>query len=210
MGEPEQEMTDELEHETVVDEVGDPPARAKRWRIGLLAVLFVGSLIVAKVTGVHERFDVDEIRALMVSAGAWGFVAFVALFTLGELMHVPGMVFVGAAAFAYGKVLGSLAGYTGALGSVLISFLLIRTIGGQPLGSIRWHWVRKMLDRLEARPIRTVAILRAIFWLAPALNYGLAMTKVRLKDYLIGSAIGLAIPVPLAVIFFDWIVARWP
>lgn len=206
VAEPEQETVD---HETVVDEASAPAARVKPWRIALLIVLLLGLLALAKLAGLEEYFDVDRVRALMDSAGAWGFLAFVVLFAVGELLHVPGFVFVGAASLAYGQGAGTLAAYAGAMGSVTISFLVVRTIGGQPLGGVRRPWMRKMLARLETRPILTVAVLRAIFWLSPALNYGLAMTSVKMRDYLIGSALGLAIPIPVVVFFFDWIAARF-
>jgi len=182
------------------------PKRTSRWRLIALAVFFVGSLAVAKLTGLDDYVTVESIRALMDSAGPLGFVAFVVIFAAGELMHVPGMVFVGAASVAYGSVIGSVAAYLGALGSVTASFFVVRTIGGQPLAQVQRPLVKKLLSRLDTHPLSTIAVLRFLFWMAPALNYGLAMSKVRFRDYFLGSAIGLAIPIPVAVVFFDWIV----
>lgn len=183
------------------------PAQNKtsRWRLLALAIFFFGSLILAHATGLSERIDVETIRAFMEAAGALGFVAFLVAFAVGELLHVPGLVFVGAASVAYGPTLGTLAAYFGALGSVTLSFYVVRLIGGQPLKDVKRPLVRRILSRLDEHPLRTVAVLRFLFWMAPPLNYALAMSKVRYRDYLAGSAIGLAIPIPLAVIFFDWL-----
>jgi uncharacterized membrane protein YdjX (TVP38/TMEM64 family) len=63
-----------------------------------------------------------------------------------------------------------------------------------------------MLGHLDARPIRTVFALRLVLWLAPALNYALALTRARFRDYAIGSALGLILPVAGAAILFDWLV----
>lgn len=210
MSSPETESPAEgaVEHETVIDRAEGPAARAKRWRIALLALLFFGSLAAVKLTGLDEYVDVEGVRRMMESAGAWGFVAFVVLFAVGELMHVPGLVFVGAASIAYGEVLGIAASYTGAMVSVTASFVVVRAIGGQPLGDIKRPFMRKMLARLETQPIRTVALLRLLLFMAPALNYGLAMSKVRLREYVIGSAIGLLLPIPIVVLVFDWLAAR--
>ena len=197
-----------IEHETVVDDGSEAPPRASRWRMAALAVFFVGSFAIAKLTGLLDNVDVDAIRGFMESAGAWGFFAFVAAFALGELMHIPGMVFVGAAALAYGDVLGIAAAYAGAVASVITSFYVVRTIGGQPLAGAKRPWMKKILARLEHQPIRTVAVLRFLFWLSPALNYGLAMSSVRFREYLLGSALGLMIPIPLVVLAFDQI-AQW-
>ena len=184
-----------------------PARRSSRWRLVALAAFFVGSLIVAKVTGLTDSVDVETIRRMMDAAGPLGFVGFVVAFAVGELLHIPGAVFVGAASVAYGSALGALAAYLGALASVTASFFVVRGIGGQPLGEVKRPFVKRMLARLDERPVLTVAILRLIFWMAPALNYGLAMSKVRFRDYLLGSALGLALPIPLMAIFFDWIVS---
>ena len=152
----------EIEHETVVDEESLRAKRNKRLRMGALAVLFVGSLIVAKVTGLSDSINVASVRDLMQSTGAWGFLAFLGVFTLGELMHIPGLVFVGAASVAYGQTLGVAAAFAGALTSVIVSFWLIRLIGGQPLSGFKRPFFKKIFARLETQPIRTVAVLRVI------------------------------------------------
>ncbi len=195
------------EHETVVDPSVDAKPRTSRWRIALLVTFFVGSLVLAKVTGLSDRLDVETIRGFMDSMGAWGFFAFLVVFAVGELVHVPGLVFVGAAALVYGQALGMGAGYVGAVGSVTLSFVVVRAIGGQPLGAVQKPWMRKVLARLEQDPVRTVALLRLVFFMAPAVNYALAMTSVRLRDYVVGSALGLLIPIPIAVLVFDWLAA---
>ena len=188
-------------------EVGDEeaPRKTSRWRLLALGALFFGSLLVAHWTGLTQNIDVETIRSFMDAAGALGFVVFLIAFAAGELMHVPGLVFVGAASVAYGEVLGSFAAYAGALLSVTVSFFVVRLIGGQPLGEVKRPLARRILSRLDDHPLRTVAILRFFFWMAPPLNYALAMSKVRYRDYLAGSAIGLLLPIPLAVLFFDWL-----
>ncbi|HHH27525.1 MAG TPA: TVP38/TMEM64 family protein [Polyangiaceae bacterium] len=186
-----------------------PPEKEKkssRWRLIALAVFFFGSLALAKVTGLSDSINVESIREFMESAGPLGFLGFLAIFALGELMHIPGFVFVGAASVAYGAALGSGAAYLGALASVCTSFVVVRTIGGQPLGDVQRPIVKRMLARLDDRPLRTITGLRLVFWMAPALNYALAMSRVKFRDYLAGSALGLLLPIPLVVIFFDWLV----
>ncbi len=191
--------------EAAAVEEAAPAKKSSRWRLVALAAFFVGSLILAKVTGVSEQIDVETIRRLMDSAGPLGFLGFLVAFAVGELVHIPGVVFVGAASIAYGNVLGALAAYLGALGSVSVSFFVVRTIGGQPLGEVKRPIVKRIMAKLDERPLLTIAILRLIFWMAPALNYGLAMSKVRFRDYFLGSALGLLLPIPLVAIFFDWV-----
>lgn len=186
-----------------------PAPKKKLLRLAAMVTLVVGSIVLAKVTGVDERLTPEAIRGFMEGAGVLGFVLFLGVFALGELVHVPGVFFVAAAILAYGRGLGGLAAYAGAVLSVIVSFLVVRGVGGQMLADVRRPWLRKILAGLERRPIRVVAILRLILWMAPPLNYALAMSTVRLRDYMIGSALGLLIPIALASLFFDWVVATF-
>jgi uncharacterized membrane protein YdjX (TVP38/TMEM64 family) len=179
------------------------PSPVKWWRIGALVVLTVGLLVLGKVTGLTAYLTTERIRTLVVTAGWWGVVLLIALFCVGELVHVPGFVFVAAAVIAYGRLGGGLLGYVGALCSVSVSFFIVRGVGGKPLGAIRWRFVQRILGQLDTHPVRTVTILRSILWLAPQLNYALALSNVRYRDYFIGSALGLALPVTGMVLLFD-------
>lgn len=181
----------------------------KRWaRLGALVLFLVGSYVVAEVTGVSEELSRERIQEFMEGAGPWGFLLFVGIFAVGELVHVPGLVFVAAAILAYGELWGGLAGYLGALVSVTVSFLVVRGVGGQPLADVERPFLKRWLARLEQQPVRVVALLRLLLWMAPPLNYALAMSGVRFRDYLVGSALGLAPPIALVAVFFDWIFAR--
>lgn len=185
-----------------------PPKRALG-RLLLLAALIIGSVLIARTTGVAEELSTPRVRALMEGAGVVGFLIFLGVFAVGELVHVPGVFFVAAAIFAYGNTLGGLAAYVGAVVSVLVSFVVVRAVGGQVLEGIRRPFVRRMLAKLDERPVRVIVILRLVFWMAPPVNYALAMSSVRLRDYALGSAIGLLLPIAGASLFFDWVVSTF-
>lgn len=184
----------------------DPaPSRAKWLRIGALIALIVGSMAIAKWTGVADELTRERIQEMMQGLGALGFLAFLAVFAVGELVHVPGMVFVAAAILAYGPVLGFGAGMAGALVSLTVTFFVVRTVGGQPLGEVQRPLLRRVLSHLDARPVLTIAVLRVLVQMLPALNYALAMSKVRFRDYLAGSLLGLAPVIAVFALAFDWI-----
>ena len=105
------------------------------------------------------------------------------------------MVFVGAATLVYSPWVSLPLAYAGALLSVVVSFGVVRKVGGTALGGLKNKWVRRALDGLDAKPVQTVFILRLLLWMAPALNYALAMTRIRFRDYFIGSALGLILPI---------------
>jgi uncharacterized membrane protein YdjX (TVP38/TMEM64 family) len=179
------------------------PSPVKWWRLAALVALIVGLIVLGKVTGLTAYLSTERIRTTVQAAGWWGALVLIALFCVGELVHVPGWVFMAAAVIAYGRLTGGLLGYAGALCSVSLSFVIVRGVGGKPLGAIRWRWAQRVLGHLDTHPLRTVFILRSILWMAPQLNYALALSNVRFRDYLVGSALGLALPLLGMVLLFD-------
>lgn len=170
-------------------------------RLVLLGAIVVALIIVRYTTSFGASLSTARVRELVQQAGAAGVGIFVLAFAFGELLHVPGLVFVGAAVLAWGRIAGGAVAYLGALVSISFSFAVVRAIGGQPLGELKQAWLRKMLTQLERRPVRTVALLRLVLWMAPAVNYALALSPIRYRDYAIGSAVGLAVPVAAAAAF---------
>lgn len=178
-------------------------SRRRRWlRLALLAALLATPIVLRYTTAAGAALTTASLRTRLAHAGGAGFALFVAAFTLGELMHLPGMLFVAAAVLAWGRLGGGLAALGAALVSLSVSFAIVRAVGGQPLGELRHPRLRALVGRLEARPIATVALLRLVLWLAPSLNYALALSRVRYRDYLVGSALGLVVPLGVAAALF--------
>jgi uncharacterized membrane protein YdjX (TVP38/TMEM64 family) len=185
-----------------------PASSWQAYRLVLLALLFAAPWVARWAVGPAWHFDRERIRALVEGGGAWGVAVFVVVFCVGELLHIPGLVFVAVAMVAYGRTVGVPIALLGAMASVTFSFVVVRAIGGQPLAAIARPTVRRLLGLIDRRPVTSVALLRLIFQMAPPINYALAMSAVGLRDYLIGSALGLIGPVTAFALFFDWLVNR--
>jgi uncharacterized membrane protein YdjX (TVP38/TMEM64 family) len=175
-------------------------------RLILAAVLIVILIAAGKITGAHQYFTPDKVQDLVQDAGIWGYVLFIIIFSIGELLHIFGLIFVAAGVYAFGEFAGLLLGIVGGTIAVCVSFLVMRTVGGRAFTRIDKPWVVRILQRLDTKPIRTVIILRLVFIMYPSLNYLLALTSIRFRDYLIGSVVGLIIPISVFVFFFDWLV----
>jgi uncharacterized membrane protein YdjX (TVP38/TMEM64 family) len=168
-----------------------PRPKPSRTRLILLGVLFVALFVVGYALDVPAYLTQERIEGMVEAAGPWGFVVFAALFAAGELAHVPGIVFIIVGSMLWGPWAGAAISYVSALVSVSVAFAIVRRVGGQPLAAMERPWLRLAMLRLETRPVVTVALLRLVFFMLPALNYILALTPVRYRDFLLGSAIGL-------------------
>lgn len=179
-----------------------------RYRLGFVLLVIVGLWITAWAAGVTARFTPESIRSLLAGKGLWGVAAFTALFSAGQLLRVPGTVFVAAAVAIYGRNFGMLVALLGALVSVTVSFAVVRAFAGQALADIQRPLVQRLLNKIDSRPVMTVALLRLMFQTAPPINYALPMTAVRWRDHLVGSVLGLPVPVIVMALFFDWLLHR--
>ena len=185
------------------------PAR-KRWlRLGILAAVLVTLFIVGEVTGLRKRITIDKIRELTLHAGALGIVVYAIAFCVGEVIHIPGLLFCAAAIAIWGRVDGGVIAYGASVLSISASFVFIRAIGGShPLDNVKSRYLPRIVGQLAAHPIRTVAILRAVLVISPPVTYALALSAVRFRDVFIGSAIGLVAPMAVVAIFLDYLL-RW-
>jgi uncharacterized membrane protein YdjX (TVP38/TMEM64 family) len=177
-------------------------------RLAGLALFVAVVLVVAEVTGLRHHLTVAKLRELTLSHGLLGVVYFTAAYIVGELIHVPGLLFVGAAVAIWGRVEGGVIAWGSSVLALAASFLVVRAIGGPALADIEHRWLQRVQARLEAQPIRTVALLRAVLVISPPVTYALALSRVRFVPFFLGSAIGLVPPMVLAAIFFQYLL-RW-
>ena len=166
--------------------------------------LLVALLVVGRVTGVTTNLTTETIRNAVQSAGAWGYALYLLAFVLGELVQVPGFMFIAAATLVYGPFLGFPLALVGSVTSVAVGFLMVRWVGGQLFAEVKQRHVKTLLSKLDQHPVLVVFALRALFWVSPPITYALALTRVRFRDYLLGSAVGLLLPVLGLTFFFEW------
>lgn len=175
----------------------------------LLAVaLFLSVLLtVFELSGLREHFNLEFLQQRIAENRISGLLFFVLLFSLGNLIQIPGWIFLAAAVLTLGKGWGGLATYIAACTSCAITFLAIRLVGGDALRQLKSKTAIRLLARLDARPISSVALLRVLFQTVPALNYALALSGISFRQYLAGTLLGLPLPIALYCVFFDYLAA---
>lgn len=174
----------------------------------LCLLAFLGTLFVtAQLAGWRDLFSLDALQANLAQRPLLAFGSFALLFTLGNLLQIPGSLFLIAAVLALGKYWGGLTTYLGATLSCALVFPLVRTIGGSSLSGVEHRLLRHFVHQLETRPIRAVTALRILFQTLPALNYTLALSSLRFRHYLLGTLLGLPLPIALYCLFFDALLA---
>ena len=172
----------------------------------LVVALFLGLLFAAfELSGLREHFTLDFLRSQIAGHQLAGLALFVLLFSLGNLIQIPGWIFLAAAVLALGRTGGGLATYVAASVSCAVTFLFIRLVGGDALRQLENKTVARMLQHLDAHPIRSVLLARMLFQTAPPLNYALALSGLKFREYMLGTMLGLPLPIFLYCVFFDYV-----
>jgi uncharacterized membrane protein YdjX (TVP38/TMEM64 family) len=169
--------------------------------LALLWTLFHFTALSAYATplALHQLFERHVLGGLLLFTG---------LFVLGNLAQLPGWIFLAAAVLALGPWWGALATYEAACVSCMATFVLLRMLGGDALRGFGGRWTAHVFEQLDAHPLRSVLLLRLVFQTVPALNYALALSGVHWRSYLLGTLLGLPLPIALYTLFFDTL-ARW-
>jgi uncharacterized membrane protein YdjX (TVP38/TMEM64 family) len=96
-----------------------------------------------------------------------------------------------------------LATYVAACLSCITTFVVIRLVGADALREFNGRLSTRIFARLDAHPLQSVLLLRLLFQTVPALNYVLALSGIRFRDYLLGTLLGLPLPILLYCIFIE-------
>jgi len=169
-------------------------------------VLFLGLLFaVFELSGLRDNFSLEFLQRKILENKISGLLIFVLLFSLGNLIQIPGWVFLAAAVLALGRTMGGIATYIAASISCVVTFLTIRFVGGDALRQLNNKIATRLLRQLDAHPIKSIVLLRILFQTMPALNYALALSGVKFRNYLLGTLLGLPLPIALYCLFFDYL-----
>ena len=173
-----------------------------RRRLLQVAVLI---LLAAAVVGlyfspVRDQLTRDNVRAFVQHLrGLWyGPAIFIGAFMLACVFALPASVFVIAAGFIWGWLLGSAYAVIGGMLGALASFYLGRFVGEgmlQKFGRVG----RAVAKQVDHAGFRSLLVLRFIPGIPFAvLNYGAGVAGVRLRDFLGSTLVGV---IPSMLVF---------
>ena len=176
-----------------------------RYKRLLLVIAFLALLLgLFQLSGLRDNFTQAFLHKQFIENAFTGLMVFIVLFALGNLIQIPGWIFLAAAVISLDRFWGGLATYLAAVVSCAFTFWVIRSVGGDSLRQIRNPYAIRLLSKLERHPVWSTFFLRLLLQTSPPLNYALAMSGIRFKSYLIGTLLGLPIPIALYCLFFDY------
>ena len=193
------------------------PTRYRRTatvKAALLLLLCITATVVVRYTPVREYLNPDSLAVLLEAAGFWAPLAYILFFTVGVCLFVPGVVLVSLGAAIFGTFYGFLYGWLGALSGCAAAFYVGRYLGREFAASLVTGKLKEYDDRLEQNGFATVLYLRLAWMPFSPMSYGMGLTKVRFRDFFLGTALGIVVAVFIITHFVGtvkevWTVGRW-
>lgn len=174
----------------------------------VIGVLLVAGVVALVASGAIRSLNGPTLRALVRDSGALGPLGFVLAFAALQPVGFSAHVFVITAGLVWDPIPAFGFAWVGALGATATSFAFARWIGR--------NWVQERLpdklesydERLAARGLRTVIVLRLLFYTFAPMQLMLGVSRVRFRDALTGSALGL-VPMMLVEVTMSAGLSAW-
>ena len=166
-------------------------------RIAILLALVAAVFLVFRFTPLSPSdITPSSIKELILSLGFWGPIVFIAIYaSRAVILVIPVGVMSLAGGLAYGKWWGTALIMVGAVLGSCLAFLVARHLGRRFIEQFAWlHKGRigSFDEGSEAHGLRIILTARLIpLFQYDAVNYGAGLSKMRFRDYALGSAIGM-------------------
>jgi uncharacterized membrane protein YdjX (TVP38/TMEM64 family) len=166
-------------------------------KVGVVALVLL-TLAGAYHFGIFARVSEPKVLAqTLVDMGAWGYLAFILAYALLQPFGVPGTIFIVAAPLIWPWQPAFALSMIGTLCASSVGFSFARFVAKEWVEARIPDRLRKYDDSLERNAFQTIALLRLIFWMQPALHYFFGVSKVRFSTHFWASCVGYVPPLLL-------------
>lgn len=185
-----------------------------RWRVlglVLVVVALVGLAVAWSASPLRHWLDADRIVATLRELGAsFGPVAAVLGFALASVLVVPLGFLTLVALVAFGPWMGMVTTFGGALLGAMASYGLGHLLGNPVLQKLGGERVNTVSRRLAERGLLAVIAVRVVP-IAPfaIVNMVAGASHIRLRDMVLGTALGMAPGTVVMAFFVEQIVAAF-
>jgi uncharacterized membrane protein YdjX (TVP38/TMEM64 family) len=178
-------------------------------KAALLAAFIVAAILVVRTTGVKDYLTAETLGRVLTAAGLWAPAVFILVYTVGVCLFVPGSILTGLGAVLFGPYLGFVYVWLGAMLGAAAAFWIGRTLGREFAASLVGDRLRRYDDAIERNGFATVLYLRLVYFPYTPMNFGMGLTKVHFRDYLIGTGLGILVGTFIFTFFIGTLKDVW-
>jgi len=166
---------------------------AKKFIIFIL--ILVTAFVVFKFTPLKQYIEKDAILSFLETLKGewWGPLVFILIYAIGCVLALPGSILTLAGGAIFGTVNGTLFNVLASNLGATLAFFMARFLGRDFVaGLMKGGKLAKLDDSIEKNGFKTIFRLRLIpVFPFNGLNFGSGFSKVKYKDYLLGSVLGM-------------------
>ncbi len=186
-----------------------PVRRTALIKAVLLVAFIAAALLLVRFTGIREFLTVEKLQAFLAAAGFWAPLVFILLYAVGVCLFIPGTLLTALGAAIFGPYWGFVYVWVAAMLGAAGAFLIGRYLGREFAASLIGDRLKKYDDGIERNGFATVLYLRLVYFPFTPMNFGMGLTKVRFRDYLWGTGLGILVGTFIFTFFVGTIKEVW-
>lgn len=178
-------------------------------KAAVLIALLAGTLYLVWGTPVAAYLTPEAATALLRDAGGWAPVSFILAFGVGVCLFVPAILFYTVGALYFGSVWGFVYIWLGAMFGAGLNFILARVLGRDLVAALLRGKLKSWDQAIARNGFTTVLTLRLLYAPFTPTNLSMGLSRVRFRDYLAATGLGIVVGALLFVALVDQLKAAW-
>ena len=175
----------------------------------VFVVFIIAAILLIRFTPVKNYLTADTLGSFLETAGLWAPVVYMAIYAVGVCLFLPGTLLTGLGAAIFGAYWGFLYVWIGAMMGASAAFFIGRTLGRDFAASLIGGKLKKYDDAIERNGFATVLYLRLVYFPFTPMNFGMGLTKVRFRDYVAGTGLGIIVGTFIFTFFIGTLKDVW-
>lgn len=178
-------------------------------KAAILVLFILLALFLVKFTPIRGFLTQEALGGFLDRLGIWAPMAYMVIYAVGVCLFVPGTLLTGLGGAIFGPYRGFVYVWIGAMLGASGAFFIGRTLGREFAASLIGDRLKRYDDAIERNGFATVLYLRLIYFPFTPMNFGMGLTKVRFRDYLAGTGLGIIVGTFIFVFFIGTLVEVW-
>jgi uncharacterized membrane protein YdjX (TVP38/TMEM64 family) len=173
-------------------------------------ILFIGvAIYLVRFSPARQFFTADQLGQILEAVGFWAPLLFVFIYAAGVCLFLPGTLLTALGAAIFGPYWGFLYVWIAAMIGASLAFLIGRYLGRDFAASLIGDRLKRFDDAIERNGFATVLYLRLMYFPFTPMNFGMGLTKVRFRDYVAGTGLGILVGTFIFTFFVGTIKDVW-
>ena len=187
-----------------------PKNRKKAALKAVILVLFViAAISIIRFTAIMDYLTAEALGRFLDGAGLWAPLVYISIYAVGVCLFLPGTLLTGLGAVLFGAYWGFLYVWIGAMIGASAGFYIGRTLGRDFAASLIGDRLEKYDNAIERNGFAVVLYLRLVYFPFTPMNFGMGLTKVTFRDYVLGTGLGIIVGTFIFTFFIGTLKDVW-